>query len=99
MRKLVMVIVACVAMTIAVSVKAQKTPESVDGATAIDATMAKALLDNGAKFIDVRPLKFWEAGRIPGAVSLDLFDGFNEKNLLKIASKNDEIVIYCEGFG
>ena len=83
----------------ALPVLAQDAPTHVEGATIVDPVAAKALLDKGAKFVDVRGLSYFEREHIPGAVMLDLMDGFNEQNLLKVAAKTDEVVIYCEGPG
>ncbi len=76
---------------------AQESPLTVDGATTIDAHEAKALLDRGVSFVDVRTPELWEAGHIPGAHFLDLFDAFGEASLLEVAAKDAEVVIYCAG--
>ncbi|MCH9053581.1 MAG: rhodanese-like domain-containing protein [Proteobacteria bacterium] len=78
---------------------AQESPLRVDGATTVDAATAKTLFDRGVHFVDVRGKDLWEAGHIPGAAYLDLFSGFNEDNLLKVAAKGQEVVIYCAGPG
>ena len=78
---------------------AQQAPESVEGVTTVDPAAAKALWDQGVRFIDVRGIAFWEAGRIPGATFLDFITDYTEENLLKVAGKNDEIVVYCAGPG
>ena len=78
---------------------AQESPLRVDGATTVDAATAKTLFDRGVGFVDVRGKDLWEAGHIPGAAYLDLFSGFNEDNLLKVAAKDQEVVIYCAGPG
>ena len=78
---------------------AQQAPESVEGVTTVDPAAAKALWDQGIPFVDVRGLNLWEAGRIPGATFLDYFADYTEENLLKVASKNDEVVISCGGPG
>jgi rhodanese-related sulfurtransferase len=79
--------------------RAQESPLQVDGATTIDTSTAKALYDRGVLFVDVRPLELWEAGHIPGAEVLELFADFNQENLLKIANRDQEMVVYCEGPG
>ena len=78
-------------------VNAQESPLTVSGATTVDAKMAKELHDRGATFIDVRTPELWETGHIPGAHFLELFEVFDKSSLLKVAGKNDEIVIYCAG--
>ncbi len=77
--------------------RAQESPLRVDGATTVDAAAAKALFDRAVPFVDVRSKDTWEAGHIPGAVYRDLFTDFNEDNLLKVAAKDQEVVIYCDG--
>ena len=72
-------------------------PESVDGATTVDATAAKALFDQGALFVDVRTAKGFDAGRIPDAVLLDLKKNFTKESLGAEAAAGDPIVIYCNG--
>ncbi len=76
---------------------AEESPETVDGATTINATQAKALFDGGALFVDVRSDKDWAAGRIPDAVHIELKNVFSEDTLAQEASKTDPIVMYCNG--
>ena len=77
--------------------RAQESPLQVEGATTVDAAAAKALFDRAVPFVDVRTNDLWEAGHIPGAVFQNLFVDFNEGNLLKVATKDQEVVIYCDG--
>ncbi|MFV1982949.1 MAG: rhodanese-like domain-containing protein [Thiohalomonadales bacterium] len=72
-------------------------PESVKGATTVDATKAKSLYDTGVLFVDVRSDKDWAAGRIPKAVHIELKKQFTSESLAKNAKKSDKIVIYCNG--
>jgi len=72
-------------------------PLTVEGATTIDATKARALFDSGALFVDVRSDKDWAAGRIPDAVHIELKKVFNEATLSAEAAKTDVIVMYCNG--
>jgi rhodanese-related sulfurtransferase len=72
-------------------------PETVPGATTIDTTQAKVLFDRGAIFIDVRNDADWEAGRIPGAVHLELDRVFTEASLGAVARRDQEVVLYCNG--
>lgn len=87
------------AVLLAPEAGAQESPLRIDGATTVDAATAKTLFDRGVRFVDVRSKDLWEAGHIPGAAYLDLFSGFNEDNLLKVAAKDHEVVIYCAGPG
>lgn len=72
-------------------------PTSVDGATSVDATKAKALFDQGVLFVDVRSDKDWAAGRIPDAVHIELKKVFSEASLGKEMKKDEAAVIYCNG--
>jgi rhodanese-related sulfurtransferase len=72
-------------------------PETVPGATTIDTAQAKSLFDRGAIFIDVRSDADWEAGRIPGAVHLELDKGYTEASLGAVARLDQEVVMYCNG--
>ncbi len=87
------------AVLLAPQAAAQESPLRIDGATTVDAAAAKALFDRTVPFVDVRTKDLWEAGHIPGAVFQDLFNDFNEGNLLKVAAKDQEVVIYCDSPG
>jgi rhodanese-related sulfurtransferase len=69
----------------------------VPGAATIDTAQAKVLFDKGAIFIDVRNEADWAAGRIPGAVHLELDKGFTEASLGAVARPDQEVVVYCNG--
>lgn len=73
------------------------TPESVDGATTVDAKAAKALFDDEAAFIDLRKENMWNSGRIPGAIWLDFKQGFSQDTLTAEVGKNEKVVFYCSG--
>jgi rhodanese-related sulfurtransferase len=75
----------------------KSTPESVPGATTVDALAAKDLFDNEAAFIDLRKENVWNAGRIPGAIWLDFKNGYNESALAAEVGKDEEVVFYCSG--
>jgi rhodanese-related sulfurtransferase len=72
-------------------------PETLPGVVTIDSAWAKALFDKGAIFIDVRNDADWEAGRIPGAVHLDLDKGFTANALRAVARPDQAVVLYCNG--
>jgi len=72
-------------------------PETISGATTVDATQAKALFDKGVLFVDVRKDKDWDAGRIPDAVHLNVKTKFSSDSLLGEMKKSDEVVMYCNG--
>lgn len=72
-------------------------PETAQGATTIDAAQAKELWLKGALFIDTRKGADWDAGRVPGALHLNIKKKteFNKENVLKHISLNDPVVSYC----
>lgn len=72
-------------------------PETVAGATTIDGTKAKALFDKGVVFVDMRTDKDWGAGRIPGAVHLELSKVFSDASLGAKVKKDQDVVMYCNG--
>jgi len=72
-------------------------PKKVEGAITIDATRAKTLYDRAVPFVDVRDDADWNAGHIPDAVHLELYNVFSEARLSKIVGKNEEVVIHCAG--
>ena len=71
--------------------------KTAPGATTVDAHGAKVLFDRGAAFIDTRIDADWDAGRIPGAVQLELKANFTDSALRKLYRPDAEIVIYCNG--
>ena len=72
-------------------------PEGVPGATTIDTATAKALFDTGVVFIDVRTDADWEAGRIPGAIHLELKHMYDVESLGTTVAKDQAVVVYCNG--
>jgi rhodanese-related sulfurtransferase len=73
------------------------TPESVAGATTVDAAAAKQLFDDEAAFVDLRKENVWNSGRIPGAIWLDFKGGFSKEALEAEVDKDEKIVFYCSG--
>jgi len=65
---------------------------AVEGAKEIEVSMAKTLLDSGVKFVDVRRIRKWKKGHIPGASSLRYP---SETTLMEIVDKNEDVVFYC----
>lgn len=76
---------------------ADVSPTAIDGATTISTDEAKGLFDKGVTFIDVRKDSDWDAGRIPGAVHIELKKVYSEVELAKATTKDQEVVIYCNG--
>lgn len=81
----------------AVAEEDKVSPLQIDGAVTVDAAEAKKLFDAEAVIVDVRTDKDWDAGRIPGAVHLELKSRFTEEALLAEVGKNDDVMIYCNG--
>ncbi len=73
------------------------TPESVAGATTVDASQAKALFDEEAAFVDLRKENMWNSGRIPGAIWLDFKTAFSAEALVAEVGKDEKVVFYCSG--
>lgn len=73
------------------------TPESVDGATTVDAVAAQGLFEKEAAFIDLRKDNAWEAGRVPGAIHLDFKKAFSKEALEAEVGKDEAVVFYCSG--
>lgn len=73
-------------------------PMTVAGATTVDAAKAKSLFDKKVAFIDTRNDKDWDAGRLPGALHMDINKGAFTKDTLGAKVKKDqEVVMYCNG--
>jgi len=71
-------------------------PANVDGATTIDAKQAKELWLKGAIFIDTREKAGWDAGRIPGALHINIKKPeFNAENLASYVAKDHPVISYC----
>ena len=70
---------------------------NVTGATTIDHKKAKTLHDRGVKFVDVRPVKGFASGHVPGAFNLDVATEFSRDNLSRIVGKDEEFILSCHG--
>jgi len=81
-------------------------PETVKGATTVDAAKAHELWQQRAWFVDPRKPSQYEAGRIPGALNIEydpdpkqaagLGDqALTEASLLAEVPKNEAVVFYC----
>ena len=77
--------------------QAAESPETVAGAATVDGAKAKALFDKGVVFVDMRTDKDWGAGRIPGAVHLELSKVFSDASLGAKVKKDQDVVMYCNG--
>jgi len=76
---------------------ASVSPVTVDGATTVTVDEAVELFDEGVVFVDVRKDSDFDAGRIPGAIHLDIKSAFTESALSEVVAKDERIVIYCNG--
>lgn len=76
---------------------AELSPETIIGAKTVNIAQAQTLFEQEALFVDVRKNSDWDAGRIPGAVHLDLKKNFTKQALLAEAELDERIVIYCNG--
>jgi len=83
--------------SLALAASAYVSPEVVAGATTIDTATAKVLFDRGVVFIDVRTDTDWEAGRIPGAIHLELQHVYRVESLGTAVTKDQEVIVYCNG--
>ncbi len=66
---------------------------AVDGATKIDISTAKSMLDRGVRFIDTRGRSTWKQSHIPGSVAITYP---TEAKLMEVVEKNEEVVFYCD---
>jgi rhodanese-related sulfurtransferase len=71
-----------------------------EGDEQIEAAEARRRLDQGALFLDARPVAFYEMSHIPGALTLPE-DDFDRAfaNLEPRLRSTFDIVVYCSGFG
>ena len=99
MNKLVSLIAAAlVALHLCMpAVAGEVSPQSIDGAVTVDTTQAEALFDQEVAFVDVRKDSDWDAGRIPGAIHLDIKSKFSEEALSGEVEKGEPVVMYCNG--
>ncbi len=72
-------------------------PITVNGAVTVTAEQAAELFDQGVVFVDVRKGSDFDAGRIPGAIHLDIKSAYNEAALEGVVAKGEPVVIYCNG--
>lgn len=98
MKTLSRILFAVFFLLLAASAWADKSsPERIGGAVTVNGDEAAKLFNQHSKFIDVRADIDWDAGRVPGAVHLNLAADFNEANLFKVVPKDQPLVIYCNG--
>ncbi|WP_412554192.1 rhodanese-like domain-containing protein [Shimia sp. MIT1388] len=76
---------------------AATSPETVSGATTVSPEEAGQLFDEGVAFIDVRKPSDFDAGRIPGAVHLDVKSALTQDALAEVVASDAPVVFYCNG--
>ena len=76
---------------------AADSPESEEGATTVDTAKAKELHAQGVRFLDPRKSKDFKAGRIPGAVHLELKKKLKKDALAAQIKPSEAVVVYCNG--
>lgn len=72
-------------------------PVSVEGAVTVTPEEAMALYDEEVTFVDVRKPSDFDAGRVPGAIHLDVKSALSEASLAEVAGKDDPVLFYCNG--
>lgn len=90
-------LIAASVFALAFPVAAEVSPMQVDGAVTVDTAAAKALFDQQIAFVDVRKDSDWDAGRIPGAIHLDIKGKYTADALGAEVQKNEPVVVYCNG--
>jgi rhodanese-related sulfurtransferase len=74
-------------------------PQTVQGATTVDAAHAKKLWQDGAVFLDTRKQADWDAGHIPEAIHADRKNHavYNQAAIEAQIPKSSAVVSYCNG--
>ncbi|MEN8177953.1 MAG: rhodanese-like domain-containing protein [Pseudomonadota bacterium] len=75
----------------------KSTPQTVPGATTVDAGAAHKLFEEEVAFVDLRKEPAWNAGRIPGAIHLDIKKAFSQESLMNEVNTDEAVVFYCSG--
>ena len=76
---------------------AEEAPTKVKGAETIGTQKAAVLLAEELPFIDVRSMKDFNAGHLPGAHHLAIHsEEFTAENLKAIVDKDAAVVFYCK---
>ncbi|MGI9278993.1 MAG: rhodanese-like domain-containing protein [Endozoicomonas sp.] len=84
----------CFLTLVSCFLSAQEAPVNIKNVVTINTHQAKRLHELGALFIDVRPFRQWEWGRIERSHSLDLRAGFRQLFMPGTLDKKTPIVIY-----
>jgi len=84
-------------LSVAAAYAKSPAPLTVEGAFTINTVQAKALMNQGATFIDVRRDSDFAQSHISWAIHLDLKLSLTEAALLDVVRKNQSVVFYCNG--
>lgn len=85
------------AMFLGAPAHADLSPTTVEGATTIDTAKARELFEQETAFVDVRKNSDWDAGRVPGAIHIELKKVYSPDTLAAEVGKDEPVVIYCNG--
>ena len=98
MKKMLPILAAgAVVMGIGMPAHADVSPMTVEGATTIDTAKARELFDQEVAFVDVRKDSDWDAGRVPGAIHIELKKVYSADSLGAEVTKAEPLVLYCNG--
>lgn len=97
LKQIISTIVLTTSFTLSTLTFAAESPMTVEGATTVDTAKAKELFDAEVAFIDVRKNSDWEAGRIPGAIHLEIKKVLSAESLSAEVAKDEAVVMYCNG--
>lgn len=84
-------------MVFSMAAIAADSPMTVSDATTVDTVKAKQLFDDEVLFLDVRKNSDWDAGRVPGAVHIELKKKLSAEAMMEEMKKDEAVVIYCNG--
>lgn len=76
---------------------ADVSPTAVEGATTIDTAKARELFEKEIAFVDVRKDSDWDAGRVPGAIHIELKKVYSPDTLSEEVPQGEPVVLYCNG--
>jgi rhodanese-related sulfurtransferase len=71
--------------------------QAADNGQIVSPETAKELFDRGVLFVDVRNNGDFKSGHIPGAIHVNVRESTFEAIFVKVAKKDQEVVIYCRG--
>lgn len=81
-----------------VAVRSDTLAAQTGGIRVVTFDEARAFVAGGGTAIDARPKARFDEGHIPGALNLDYYEFQREiDSLLPLLSKDEEIMVYCEG--